>query len=417
MRHKLLFFLTEFLRRNGSHVFVATVLARILSFLSSWIALQFIPNFELGLVIYALNIITLVSPISGLGASQGLLRFGALSDSTIEKNNLFIYVLKKGTLFSFLLIGLVILASSFIVSGFKEAQPDLIYLAFLLFGLFLLESLKTQFRILHKNKTFAFVEITYNAMLLVLVFTGSYFLQEKGYILAMLIAPILTFLIYFNRLNITWKHDISFKPPKFSFWKYSIFSSMSNVATQLLLVLDIILIGILMKNPEMITIYKYVSLIPLSIIFIPRVFITTDFVMLTQNLKNKKITNTYIKNYILVFSLISLVITSICVSFDTTILSFFGEEFPAYNKTFKILIFGIVSILLFRGLFGNLLSALGKASINFWIAIIAIVVNLVLNYLLIPKYGILGAAITSAILMWITSILSVVLFYYYYKKY
>jgi O-antigen/teichoic acid export membrane protein len=63
-----------------------------------------------------------------------------------------------------------------------------------------------------------------------------------------------------------------------------------------------------------------------------------------------------------------------------------------------------------------LLSAMGKASINFWIAIIAILLNLVLNYMLIPKYGIFGAAITSATLMWITSILSVLLFYYYYKK-
>lgn len=416
MRYKLHSFFKEFLSRNGSHIFIATISARILSFLSSWIALQFIPNFELGLVIYALNIISLVSPISGMGASQGLLRFGALSDSAKEKNNLFIYVLKKGTLFTFLLISLIILGSSFITSGLKEARPALIMLAFLLFGLFLLESLKTQFRILHKNKTFAYIEISYNVILFVLVFVGSYFLQEKGYIFAMLLAPVLTFILYFHKLKITWKPDISFIPPKMSFWKYSVFSSMSNVATQLLLVLDIILIGNLMKNPEMITIYKYVSLIPISFIFIPRVFLTTDFVMLTQNLENKKITNTYIKNYLFVFFIISLIITSVCIAFDTTILSFFGEEFPQYHKTFIVLIFGIVSILLFRGLFGNLLSALGKASINFWIAIIAIVLNLALNYVLIPKYGIFGAAITSATLMWVTSLLSVVLFYYYYKK-
>ena len=416
MRYKLHSFFKEFLSRNGSHIFIATISARILSFLSSWIALQFIPNFELGLVIYALNIISLVSPISGMGASQGLLRFGALSDSAKEKNNLFIYVLKKGTLFTFLLISLIILGSSFITYGLKEARPSLIMLAFLLFGLFLLESLKTQFRILHKNKTFAYIEISYNVILFVLVFVGSYFLQEKGYIFAMLLAPVLTFILYFHKLKITWKPDISFIPPKMSFWKYSVFSSMSNVATQLLLVLDIILIGNLMKNPEMITIYRYVSLIPISFIFIPRVFLTTDFVMLTQNLKNKKITNTYIKNYLFVFFIISLIITSVCISFDTTILSFFGEEFPQYRKTFIVLIFGIVSILLFRGLFGNLLSALGKASINFWIAIIAIVLNLALNYVLIPKYGIFGAAITSATLMWVTSLLSVVLFYYYYKK-
>jgi len=134
MRYKLHSFFKEFLSRNGSHIFIATISARILSFLSSWIALQFIPNFELGLVIYALNIISLVSPISGMGASQGLLRFGALSDSAKEKNNLFIYVLKKGTLFTFLLISLIILGSSFITSGLKEARPALIILAFMFYS-------------------------------------------------------------------------------------------------------------------------------------------------------------------------------------------------------------------------------------------------------------------------------------------
>lgn len=416
MRYKLLFFFKEFQSRNGSHVFLATIMARILSFLSSWIALQFIPNFELGLVIYALNIITIISPISGFGASQGLLRFGALLDSNREKKNLFTYILKRGTLFSFLIIAIIILGSSYITFGLKASKPALITLSFLLFGLFLLESLKTEFRILHKNKVFAFVEISYNAILLALVLGGSYFLKEKGYILAMVLAPILTFCLFFPRLKINWKPDLSFIPPNLEFWKYSFFSSMSNVATQLLLVLDIILIGNLMQNPEMITIYKYVALIPMSIIFLPNIFLTTDFVMLTNNLKNKKSTNAYIKNYMTVFSILSLLIILISVLFDKTILSFFGEEFPQYYKTFDVLIFGIISILVFRGLFGNLLSALGKASVNFWIAIIAIVVNFALNYMLIPKYGIFGAAIASATLMWITGILSIILFYYYYKK-
>jgi O-antigen/teichoic acid export membrane protein len=416
MRHKLLLFFKEFQSRNGSHVFMATILARILSFLSSWVALQFIANFELGLVIYALNIIIIISPISGLGASQGLLRYGALLDSNREKKNLFTYILKRGTLFSFLLISLIILGSSYITSGLKESQAAIIPLAFLLFGLFLLESLKTMFRILNKNKIFAFIEITYNAILFALVCLGSYFLEEKGYVLAMLLAPIITFCLYFPILKISWKPDLSFAPPKIEFWKYSFFSSMSNVATQLLLVLDIILIGNLMQNPEMITIYKYVALIPMSIIFIPNIFITTDFVMLTNNLKNKKSTSTYIKNYMMVFFILSLIIVLISMLFDKTILSFFGEEFPQYYKTFDVLILGIISILVFRGLFGNLLSALGKASVNFWIAIIAIVINIALNFMLIPKYGVFGAAITSALLMWITGILSIVLFYYYYKK-
>ncbi len=416
MIDNLKIFFKEFISRKGNYVFFATVLGRILSFLSSWIALKLIPNFELGLVIYALNIISLIIPLSGFGASQGLLRFGALSKNEKEKNNLFVYILKKGSVFSIIIIVIIIIFSSLLTNQLKESQSYLIYLSLLILTLFLLESLKTQLRVLHKNKTFAKTEIIYNILLVILVFFGSYFYKETGYIIALIIVPLITFLIFIPKRQIKFNIDKNFKKPTFSFWKYSLFSSMSNVATQLLIVLDIILIGSIMHSPEKVTIYKYVSLIPFSLLFLPRVLLTTDFVSITENISNKKYINNYIKNYIILFLLISLVIAILSFAFDDSILLFFGNEFKQYTSTFKILIFGIISILIFRGLFGNLLSALGKASVNYWIAFIAILLNLVLNFILIPIYGILGAAITSTFMMWITSLLSIILFYKYYRK-
>jgi O-antigen/teichoic acid export membrane protein len=76
----------------------------------------------------------------------------------------------------------------------------------------------------------------------------------------------------------------------------------------------------------------------------------------------------------------------------------------------------VVGILLFRGLFGNLLSALGKAHMNLYITGIALGLNIGANLYLIPLYGIKGAAITSASIMWFTGILSAWLFMYLYKK-
>jgi len=67
-------------------------------------------------------------------------------------------------------------------------------------------------------------------------------------------------------------------------------------------------------------------------------------------------------------------------------------------------------------LFGNLLSSIGKIELNYYIISIAIIINIISNYYLIPKYGIKGAAITSAILMWFTGILSWLSFVYFYRK-
>ena len=102
--------------------------------------------------------------------------------------------------------------------------------------------------------------------------------------------------------------------------------------------------------------------------------------------------------------------------FSEDILYFFDENFVEYSNDFVILIVGISGIFIFRGLFGNLLSSIGKANINYYIALIALALNITSNYFLIPKYGITGAAITTSFLMWVTGILSLLLFLFYYKK-
>ena len=169
-------------------------------------------------------------------------------------------------------------------------------------------------------------------------------------------------------------------------------------------------------EPEMVTHYKYVSLIPFSLLFLPQVLIATDFVKITEQINNKKFIYKYIINYWMLFALISAILLILSFVFAENILSVFQQNYTMYVSTFKILIIGVVGILIFRGLFGNLLSALGKAHINYWIALISLGMNLIANLYFIPKYGILGAAITSAVVMWLSGFLSFGLFWIYYKK-
>ena len=44
-------YIQNFLNRAGGHVFLATLISRLFSFLASWFAIQFIPNKELGFVL------------------------------------------------------------------------------------------------------------------------------------------------------------------------------------------------------------------------------------------------------------------------------------------------------------------------------------------------------------------------------
>ena len=397
-------------------MFSATIFGRLLSFIASWLALKLISNDELGVVLFAYNIIIFLIPISGFGLHQGLLRYGALLNTKQQKNSLFIYVLKKGILASVFLIGLIIASSFFINFKFENTQKYVIMLSFIILPSFLFEIIRAQFRLNHNNKLYAFTEFIHSIILLISVFIFSYYLKELGYAIALLLTPLLTSLFFIKKLKIDFNVKVELSITDFSFWKYGFFSSLSNVVTQLLFVIDILLIGYLIDDPNMVTTYRYISLIPFSLLFLPRVFISTDFVAFTEKIYDKKYIINYTKSYMLFFFFVSLFVILFCGFFANEILKLFDQNFSNFTDTFYILLLGISGIFVLRGLFGNLLSSIGKAHVNYYIASIALILNITSNLYLIPNYGIIGAAITTAILMWLTGIISVICFWVMYRK-
>jgi O-antigen/teichoic acid export membrane protein len=409
-------YIKNFLNRSGSYVFLATILGRILSFIASWIALKFIENDALGVVLFAYNIILFVIPISGFGLHQSLIRYGSLAKSSEDKDSILAYVFKKGIVACLVLITIVISISLFINFKFENTLFYIVLLSFTIIPSYLLEIIRAQFRLQHNNKSFAFTEGVQSVILLLSVLLLSYLYKELGYAIALLLTPLLTSIVFFKSLNINNLIYKKIKVINFQFWKYGFFASLSNVVTQLLFVIDILLIGFILSNTEMVTNYRYVSIIPFSLLFLPRVFIATDFVAFTEKIYEAQYIFKYIKSYVLFFTVVSLLILLFSWLFSVQILGLLDKEFTQFSDTFIILMIGICGIFILRGLFGNLLSSIGKAHLNYYIATLALVINICANFYLIPKYGIKGAAITSAILMWFTGLLSYLLFIKLYKK-
>jgi O-antigen/teichoic acid export membrane protein len=390
--------------------------ARVLSFLGSWIALQLIEAKELGVILFAYGIVQFIIPIGGFGLHQSLIRYGALLKSEDEKQQLFSYVLKKGIVASIAIILVLVGIGYFIPFQFDKTYVYFSILSLSILTVFILEIIKIQFRLQHKNRLYAITEFWYNIILTGLIFGLSYLFQGMGYIIALIVSPVLTALFFIKKLNVKLHIKNNLKITNLSFWKYGFFGGLSSVVTQLLILIDIILIGYLIDDPVAVTNYRYISIIPFSLLFLPRVFITTDFVTFTEKIHQKDYINRYIKNYMLFFGVVSILLLLFSYFFAEQILYIFGVEYMNYADSFLILIMGIVGIYIFRGLFGNLLSSIGKIELNYYIISIAIVINIISNYYLIPLYGIKGAAITSAILMWFTGILSWLSFLYFFRK-
>ena len=83
-------------------------------------------------------------------------------------------------------------------------------------------------------------------------------------------------------------------------------------------------------------------------------------------------------------------------AFPEFLLGLFGEEFKVGVKAFVFLSFGKL-ISSFSGSAGNILQMTGKQVIFMNVLFVGAIVNVILNFFLIPKFGINGAALASMI--------------------
>lgn len=114
-------------------------------------------------------------------------------------------------------------------------------------------------------------------------------------------------------------------------------------------------------------------------------------------------------------SIAALPFTMIFLLFPKTILNFFfGSAYTQAGTAFQIITFGsFINTLM--GLNGAVLTAIGKTKFIMYTSFIAVCINVILGVLLIPKYGINGAAIATVTALISINIIKSVKLYFIYK--
>ena len=193
--------------------------------------------------------------------------------------------------------------------------------------------------------------------------------------------------------------------------------SVGGVLSEMLFAVDILLIGNIIKDAELIAQYKTSNIIPFSILILPVAIITADFVQLSRMaISDKKELVKYYWNYLKIMGVISVFILFFFYFFSTDLLMIFGKEYSNDNNLMFVFSIGTVGALLFRNPLGNILSAIGWPKINAFFSLIILIINVVAGYYFITKYGVMGAAYTTIFLMWFSGILSLFAFIYFIKQ-
>ena len=98
----------------------------------------------------------------------------------------------------------------------------------------------------------------------------------------------------------------------------------------------------------------------------------------------------------------------ILMLFPTTLINLlFGNKFIPASDALRILSLGAIFLVIFR-INGSIITGIGKPKINAKIIYTGAIFNLIFNFILIPKYGITGAAITTAIGFFLMAVLGTI---------
>ena len=406
-----------FQHRAGVEVFFSGVAAKGLSFLTSVLLVRWLSEADFGLVSFAQSVLWFFIPLMGWGAQHALFRFGAVVQGYRLKTGLFNYALKWGLLLSLLTIALVFLTSPLSTRGLPASAPMVKLLSWQLVSLFLLELVKAYFRILRFNRLYARAEWMYALTLLVFAAVGVWFMGPWGYLLALIAAPLVVWLYFLFIFPPTRPGQVLLPSHERTFWNYGVYVGIGSVASQMLFIADVFLLGYLLGDERMVGGYRAASLIPMSLLFIPLMYISVAAADLAAAFQKRGELKTYLRRYQLLFIPLALVLGFVLISTAEQIMMVvFGEEYRPFTHAFRVLSVAVMGAFILRAPYGNLLGLVGLSRINATVSFAMLALNIALNLVFIPRWGAIGAAYTTAMVMWISGAVSWYFFARYLKR-
>ncbi len=274
---------------------------------------------------------------------------------------------------------------------------------------------------LKKIKEYAFlnnVAVPFFTSLILLVFFSFYkqtFVLIIAYTISIYISSFLSFFLCIKKLKLCFPYTPKktkkyISPAYFSYRELLSISIPMFLSTSMFIIMqwiDTIMLGIL-KNAKEVGIYNVIY----KISMITSIFLTAvntiaapKFAEFWGNKDIEGLSKISQQSAKLIFWF-SFPVLLFFLFFPSYILRIFGEEFIVGTEVLRILILGqfINSI---SGSVGYLLQMTGKQKVFRNIILCAIIINIILNYILIPNFGMEGAAIASTISLVFWNIFSV----------
>ena len=392
------------------HIFSSNVINKILLFCNGIFIVRVLSKESFGVYSYSQNLLSIFLLFSGLGINNGLLQFASKSNEE-EKNEIFKFTFRLGIIINIILTGIVILYCIFCNFKIKEGKEILLYMSGFPFFTIIIDSFLIYWRAELKNKEMSVLSTINTLSTVIFMVIGGYLYELKGVILGKYIGFILVMLVIlkYNSLKkikqYLKKSKINFSLKK-EIIKYSLSSQITGSIVSFIHTLDILSIGLLIGDKNILAAYKTANTIPFGLEFIPAAIMIYIYPYFARNNNNIQwIKENYIKVLKILIGINFIIVTTNLCFGKMIIINIFGKEYLDSIKIFNILCIGYFFTGSFRVLGANILFALQKPKYNIYSSVIASISNIFLNIFLIKKYGSIGAAYATLMIFIIWSVL------------
>lgn len=390
-----------------------TFMLKIVGLLIGYVLAIFITNkfgaFVFGQYVTALLIVEILSILSRLGIDTALVRFISRyvhKGASHLINQLFFKSIAIVTIASVFFTLLLLFFSDYVADFMNLDEEYLLIVSFSFIPLVLFHMNTQAIRGLKQMISFSFlnnVAITLFTLIFLTVliaFSSSEKLPLYAYVISVFIMTLSSyFLWYFHRFKIKYSDEVSREEELSTkaLFKISIPLLLGQSMVLIMGKVDLFMLAN-MTSSEQVGIYNialklsmlaYMGLMAVNSIAAPKfseIHSSGDIDALKKIVQQSTKTIFWVTIPVIILFLI----------FPKSILSVFGEEFKLAAMALIILsiskMFSAIS-----GSVGTFLQMVGKQNVFQNILIFTAVINVVLNYILIPKYGIDGAAFASAI--------------------
>jgi O-antigen/teichoic acid export membrane protein len=410
--------------KKSSYVFLGKIIGVIFGLIMNLVIARLYGAELYGRFIYIYTFISFFPSLTSLGLRNGLIYFipkYTNNDDNEKRNTLITNSFILTSLLSVIVIITIVLNSDFISTSLlnnSELSPLIKMMSPLIILLTLNTISQGVFRGKMEIRDFIIGKDLLMPSIKLVIVTALYFLglRIEGLIIGYYIG--FGVLVTYYLFKIILNNNIKFKDVKlknrkliYTTFKFSLPLFLTGFLAFFVNKTDTFMIGYFLRDAD-VGIYSIALKIGTMSGFILTAFNTT-FAPMISNLyeqdKIKELASIYkiITKWILTINLIAF---SLFILFSNEIMLFFGQEFT--SGAYALIFIGVGQIAnVMVGPAGYLNTMTGKPQYALYTNIIVLILNITLNYLMIPIYGINGAAIASALSVSIANIIRLILLY------